>query len=99
MPNQVFAWSSCVASYHYLLRGRLMGYLHYAKIWDMAGGMALMRNAGFVTLTESGTEFACTMEDFRFCSERKFFVEGNLFSAPSREIAEHIRTRIRAEKN
>ncbi len=55
-PNQAFAWSSCVGSYYGLLTGHLLGYLQCNKLWDLAGGMPILKAAGFFCSDRDGRE-------------------------------------------
>ncbi len=45
--NQIFAWSSCVGAFYWLLTGRLMAYFGDFKLWDAAGMLPMLNLAGF----------------------------------------------------
>ena len=46
LSNQLFAWSSCVGSYYHLLKGNIAAYLQSSRLWDLAGGVPVLRAAG-----------------------------------------------------
>ena len=58
-PNQMFVWSACVAVYGALLRGGVYGSIQHCKLWDLAGGLPLLKLAGFEARYEDGRELGC----------------------------------------
>lgn len=55
-PNQLFVWSTCVAIYDALLRSRVFGMIQHCKLWDLAGGLPLLKLAGFEARYADGRE-------------------------------------------
>jgi fructose-1,6-bisphosphatase/inositol monophosphatase family enzyme len=54
LPNQVFAWSGCVASFQNIFTGRLLAYVAGAKIWDIAGAIPIMARGGYLAINNCG---------------------------------------------
>ncbi len=99
LPNQIFAWSSCVGSGYYLLKGLLLAYVLRSKLWDLAGLMPLIKAAGFEARFPDNAPF-----DFRIASGGRFALDtasphrwrlnDYLTIAPNRETVNHIRNHI-----
>ena len=96
--NQVFAWACCVGDYGAMLSGRVLGCFHAAKLWDIAGGFPLLKNAGFVIRYQDGREF-----DFNVVKsgafnlapgERRWYHKNTVVIAPDEEVAQKIWTGI-----
>ena len=92
--NQVFAWACCLGDYAALLGGKLLGSFHAAKLWDIAGGFPLLRNAGFVIRYQDGSDF-----DFDIVrsgafhlaqGENRWYHANTVVIAPDADIAEKI---------
>lgn len=56
LPNQLFAWSGCVASFQNLFTGRLLAYVAGAKIWDVAGAIPIMERGGYLGVNNHGQQ-------------------------------------------
>ncbi|MGF0035303.1 MAG: hypothetical protein DBX90_02880 [Lentisphaerae bacterium] len=99
LPNQIFAWSSCVGSGYYLLKGLLLAYVLRSKLWDLAGVMPLVKAAGFEARFPDGAPF-----DFRIASGGQFALDAagphrwrlndDLIIAPDREAIDYIRNHV-----
>lgn len=99
LPNQIFAWSSCVGSGYYLLKGLLLAYMLRSKLWDLAGVMPLAKAAGFEARFPDGAPF-----DFRIASGGQFALDAAaphrwrlndyLTIAPDREAIDYIRNHV-----
>jgi len=93
-PNQVFAWSSCVGSYHYLLRGHLLGYVQHAKIWDLAGSLPLLKAANFINIFRDGEEIDLALNNRQFQLQaegpKRWALRQFAVAAPDRQTANYI---------
>lgn len=47
ISNQLFSWSSCVASFYYLFTGKIMAYVTAIKLWDIAACLAILERSHF----------------------------------------------------
>ena len=65
--NQVYVWSCCVASFYYLFQGKLLGYLVFAKLWDIAAAMAMLARSNWCIRSTAGRPYALDWRrgDFR----------------------------------
>lgn len=54
LPNPVHTICCAVLPISYLLLGRYLAYLANLKVWDLAGGLPLLRRLGFETILWSG---------------------------------------------
>ena len=92
-PNQAFAWASCVGNFYTMLRGRTLACLLNCKLWDCAGGIPLLRAAGFSIRTRAGRELGMKLADeFRLDENAKYrwHLKEAAVAAPSPETAAHI---------
>ena len=92
--NQLFAWASCVGDYAAMFSGRTLGCFHAAKLWDLAGGLPLLRNAGFAICYQDGTEFdfdVVKSDAFQLVpGERRWRHRKTIVIAPDADIAGKI---------
>ncbi len=92
-PNQIFVWSSCVGPYHALLCGRFYGMIQHCKLWDLAGGMPLLRLAGFEMRFADGRRLNLDIAgggDFILNGPGRWRQKGFVMIAPDREGTEFI---------
>ncbi len=54
LTNQVVAWSTCVGSFAWVLRGRMAAYIGTMNLWDMAASLAFMQRGGFIGRMSTG---------------------------------------------
>lgn len=59
MTNHLVAWDTAVGVFHYMMQGKLLGYVSDLKIWDIAGCLALMERGGFTGRTYDGKTIGC----------------------------------------
>jgi fructose-1,6-bisphosphatase/inositol monophosphatase family enzyme len=94
LPNQVFAWSGCVASFYGIFTGRILAYLASLNLWDIAGALPLMRNAGLTGRTLNGKELDCNVnEDVYFldsASPDRWKLKGYAVIAPNKETVNYV---------
>ena len=100
--NQVFAWGCCVADYAALFSGRVLGACHSAKLWDVAGGMPILKNLGYCACYRDGSMFDLNIAgsgDFLLePGERRWRHRRTVVLAPDAAIAEHIWNRISGDE-
>ncbi|QSH40958.1 inositol monophosphatase family protein [Lentisphaerota bacterium ZTH] len=94
MPNQVFAWSGCVASFYGVFTGRLLAYVASVKIWDIAASLALLQRSGMVGRSTDGEELTCKVCDGQFDLDFEgkhcWKLKGMAVVAPSREAVDYV---------
>ncbi len=95
-PNQMFVWSSCVGNYYTLLRGKTLGFLQNCKLWDCAGGIPLLKAAGFSIRTRAGREISCEVrKEFNLDDPvKRWRINEIAVIAPSSGTAEYIWSQI-----
>ncbi len=101
LPNQVFAWSTCVGCYYALLKGRILAYILSCKLWDLAGGLPIARAAGFVNRFADGRELDLVIAasgNFQLePGPMRWRLKAPVVAAPDRETAEYVWSHIRQE--
>ncbi|MCP3967740.1 MAG: inositol monophosphatase family protein [Lentisphaerae bacterium] len=94
MPNQVFAWSGCVASFYSVFTGRILAYVASVKIWDIAASLALLKRSGMVGMSTDGRELTCSvcdgLFDLDFDGKHCWKLKGMAVVAPSREAVDYV---------
>lgn len=100
-PNQLFVWSTCVGVYDCLLRGKVYGMIQHCKLWDLAGGMPLLKLAGFEARGADGRELGLDV-----VSGGNFYLENGphrwrqkdyVVIAPDRQGTEAIWNQVKAK--
>ncbi len=91
-PNQLFAWSSCVGSFYWLLTGRLLAYCGDFKLWDVAGMLPILERAGFALVLADAKrrELSGNLADGMFelaPGARRWRVKAPIVAAGDRETA------------
>ena len=54
ISNQVIAWSSCVGSFAWVLKGHFSAFIGTINLWDIAAASAFMQIGGFIGRMETG---------------------------------------------
>ena len=99
--NQLFAWSSAVASLYWVLTGRVMAYFGDFKLWDVAGMLPILNLAGFKTVRIGAEwkELSLDLADGDFVLDAgtpaRWRVAGPVIAAASPDIIEFIRQNSR----
>ena len=99
--NQLFAWSSAVASLYWVLTGHMMAYFGDFKLWDVAGMLPILKLAGFKTIRDGAApkELSLDLADGDFVldagSPARWRVAGPVIAAASPDIIEFIRQNSR----
>ena len=100
-PNQLFVWSTCVGVYDCLLRGKVYGMIQHCKLWDLAGGLPLLKLAGFEARGADGHELGLDV-----VSGCNFYLENGphrwrqkdyVVIAPDRQGTEAIWNQVKAK--
>ena len=101
LPNQVFAWSTCVGCYYALLKGRILAYVQSCKLWDLAGGLPIVRAAGFTSCFADGRELGLEIVsggNFNLTpGSARWRLKAPVVVAPDRKAAEYVWSHIRQE--
>ena len=101
LPNQVFAWSTCVGCYYALLHGRVLACLQSCKLWDLAGGLPVARAAGFRSWFADGRELGpeiVSSGNFHLSpGPARWRLTAPTVAAPDRETAEYVWNHVRLE--
>ena len=101
LPNQVFAWSTCVGCYYALLKGRILAYVQSCKLWDLAGGLPIVRAAGFTSCFADGRELGLEVVsggNFNLTpGSARWRLKAPVVVAPDRKAAEYVWSHIRQE--
>lgn len=101
LPNQVFAWSTCVGCYYALLHGRVLACLQSCKLWDLAGGLPVARAAGFRSWFADGRELGpeiVSSGNFHLSpGPARWRLTRPAVVAPDRETAEYVWNHVRLE--
>ncbi len=99
MPNPVQALGCAVVPFTYMLMGRFLAFVGNLKLWDIAGSIPLLRNAGFVIHFSDGRVMDDRVNSDNYIldktSEKLWKMPGQFIAAPSLEAVEHIRKGIR----
>ena len=94
LPNQVFAWSACVATLDGVLRGKLHASLIFCKLWDLAGCWPLLSRLGVVFHFIDGGEFNPDLrngDSFRLApGPYRWELRNYAVAAPTREDSRHL---------
>lgn len=97
--NPVFSGGSAVYPLVSLLQGRMMGFVGQLSLWDMAGSLPLLWNAGAVMTLEDGTPFGRSVNASLYHLEpddsKLFKTRGKLVIALDEES--HLRLREELE--
>ena len=100
--NQVFSWSSCVGSFYWLLAGKLSAYCGNFKLWDIAGLLPIMRQAGFPVMSVKTPHQIVTdypvAETFELdaASDHRWRIKEPIITAPDKTTALTILSKFRA---
>jgi fructose-1,6-bisphosphatase/inositol monophosphatase family enzyme len=94
MPNQLFSWSGCVASFYYLFTGKVMAYIVSVKLWDAAACMAILERSNFIIRGRNGknlsTQVDNTIYDLDAESAQRWKLRGYAIAAGSDDIIDFI---------
>ncbi|MFA7231710.1 MAG: inositol monophosphatase family protein, partial [Victivallaceae bacterium] len=103
LPNQVFAWSGCVASFYYLFTGKLMAYITSLKLWDIAGAIPIMERSGLIGRTLDGKTINNKVVngcfDLDAASKCRWALRGYAVIGDSEETINHIINHISLPEN
>ena len=98
MSNPVQALGCAVVPFTYMLMGRFLAYIGNLKLWDIAGSIPLLRNAGFVIRYTDGRllDDRVTPENYILDkkSDKLWKMPGQFIAAPSDEVIRHILSHI-----
>lgn len=94
-PNALHASGSAVFSLAHLVLGNYLAYRASLKLWDLAGGLALLEKAGFLMRFDDGRPFGTTIDESLYFlhpeeGNQRWKVRGRLIFAPSEEAASHV---------
>ena len=98
LSNPVQTLGCVVVPFAYMLQGRFMAYVGHMKLWDLAGSLPLLKNAGFIVRSADGRDidpqisagqFVLDPEHERFC-----YLRSNLIAAPTEEIYKQVRSQV-----
>ena len=96
--NPIFALGSAVYPLIELARGRVMAYVGRLKIWDFAGCLPILLNAGAITTLEDGTVIDSEFGERGYRSEPdapiRFSTRSNLVIAFDGAVHESLRSSI-----
>ncbi|WP_319476325.1 inositol monophosphatase family protein [Marispirochaeta aestuarii] len=98
LANPVQTLGCVVVPFAYMLQGRFMAYVGYMKLWDLAGSLPLLRNAGFIVRSADGQDLDPQISPGQFVldpdHERFCYLRSNLIAAPNEEIYQQVRSRV-----
>ncbi len=95
MPNPVQALGCAVVPFTYMLMGRFLAVVGNLKLWDIAGSIPLLRNAGFIIRFSDGRLIDNTVSPGNYIldktSDKLWKMPGQFIAASSDEVIEQIR--------
>jgi myo-inositol-1(or 4)-monophosphatase len=98
LSNPVQTLGCVVVPFTYMLQGRFLAYVGYMKLWDIAGSLPLLKNAGFVVRAADGRDIDLRITSDQFVldpeNERFCYLRSNIIAAPDEEIYEQIRSQV-----
>ncbi len=93
--NALHATGSAVFSLAHLVLGNYLAYRANLKLWDLAGGVALIEKAGFLMRFEDGRPFGTSIDEvlYRLGPEeghKRWKARGRVIFAPTAEAADYV---------
>ena len=94
MPNQVFSWGGCVASFYYLFTGKVMAYVATVKLWDVAACLAILERSNFIFRGKDGKKLSTQVNNYIYeldaDSKQRWNLRGYAIAAGSDDIIDFI---------
>lgn len=94
MPNQVFSWGGCVASFYYLFTGRVMAYVATVKLWDVAACLAILERSNFIFRGKGGKKLSTQVNNDIYeldaDSKQRWNLRGYAIASGSDDIIDFI---------
>ena len=94
LPNQLFAWSGCVASFQNLFTGRLLAYVAGAKLWDVAGAIPIIERGGYQAINNRGQHITADIGNGCFNLDLDdphcWYLNGHAVIAPDKSTIDYI---------
>jgi fructose-1,6-bisphosphatase/inositol monophosphatase family enzyme len=97
ITNPVQALCSCVYALSYLALGKYLAYMATIKLWDIAGGMAILERGDFKMITLENGPLPMKITDSHYFLEsgpRRWMVKGHVIFAPEDETVEFLQSRL-----
>lgn len=93
--NALHATGSAVFSLVHLILGNYLAYRANLKVWDLAGGIALLSKLGFTSRFEDGRPFGTAIDEatYRLGADegpRRWKARGKVIFAPTDEAADYV---------